>query len=414
MVMEKQVVDSVSKKNNKPMIKKIVVGHNDFTADSTNRLSYSGLITPGNFWYNAVDGYSFKQSFRYSANPDSGKYFSLIPQIGYAFNRKALVGSLSMQFTNMLTKNNTLKIEAGKESRDFKPQNNAMSPELDMIATWFFARNFKRYYETGFVKAGFTQHVIKHLSIQGFAAFNNFKKLENSVDYLFSASKEFNQNIPGNLVENNPVLQNQKSFEYGVSLHFRKRQQKPWLEESQFLFFNDFYAVSLAYQQGLKNIFSSVSDFSKLSFSFRQQANISPGAGLEWQFNAGYFFNNNQMHFSQFQHFNTAEIVVPFAAFTNTFQLLNDYLPSTNKSYLNIGAEFRTEYILFRYFSILNTRTWSESFHLNYLATPVLKNYWEVGYSLNSLFFLGNIGIFAGFKETTYQNVAIKVSIAGF
>jgi len=413
MVSESEKTDTTSEKKNK-LIKKIIGGHYDLTNDSTTRLSYSGLISPENFWFNTVDGYAYKQRFRYSANPDSGKYYTIIPQLGYTFNRRALVWSVENQFTNILAKNNILKVEFGKESRDFKHQNNAMSPELDMITTWFFAENYKRYYETGFIKAGISQRICKYLNFNGFAELNNFKNLENKARYLFSDEKEFNQNLPGSYSTENPVLQNQKSFAYGLGLNYRKRQRKPWLEESPFLFFNDFYSFSLFYRQGIKNVFSSVSDFSQVDFSFRQQTNISSGAGIEWQINTGYFFNNRQMHFSQFKHFKTSEILVPFTALTNTFQLLNDYMPSTNNSYFNLGAEIRTEYILLRYLSFLNTRTWSESFHVNYLTTPDLKNYWEAGYSLNSLFFIGNIGLFAGFNGNHFERIAFKVSIAGY
>ena len=413
MVTESEKTDTTAEKKNN-LVKKIIGGHYDLTNDSTTRLSYNGLISPENFWFNTVDGYGYKQRFRYSANPDSGKYYTIIPQLGYAFNRKALVWSVENQFTNIVAKNNTLKVEFGKESRDFKHQNNAMSPELDMITTWFFAENYKRYYETGFIKAGISQRIGKYLNFNGFAEFNNFKNLENKARYLFSDEKEFNQNLPGSYSIENPVLQNQKSFAYGVRLNYRKRQRKPWLEESPFLFFDDFYSFSLSYRQGIKNVFSSVSDFSQVDFSFRQQTNISPNAGIEWQINTGYFFNNRQMHLSQFKHFKTSEILVPFTTFTNTFQLLNDYMPSTNNSYFNLGAELRTEYILLRYLSFLNTRTWSESFHVNYLTTPGLKNYWEAGYSLNSFFFIGNIGLFAGFNGNHFERIAFKVSIAGY
>lgn len=137
MVTESKQADTISKKKNN-RFKKIIAGHYDFTRDSTTRLSYSGLISPENFWFNTVDGYAYKQRFRFTAHPDSGKYYSIIPQLGYAFNRKALVWSVENQFTNMWAKNNTLKVEFGKESRDFKTQNSVISPELDMISTWFF------------------------------------------------------------------------------------------------------------------------------------------------------------------------------------------------------------------------------------------------------------------------------------
>jgi hypothetical protein len=77
-------------------------------------------------------------------------------------------------------------------------------------------------------------------------------------------------------------------------------------------------------------------------------------------------------------------------------------------------TEYRSEYLLLRYLSVFNKRTWSESLHLNYLTTPEYKNYWEVGYSLNNLFFAGNVGVFAGFNESAFESFQVKLSISAF
>lgn len=405
--------DSIPKKKEKSLFKKIITGHSGFSKDSTGRISYKGLLSPENFGFNVVDGYSFKQGFRFSMNPDSGKYLIFEPTLGYAFNRKSIFWKVDNQLRNILTKNSTLRFTFGKESRDFKTENIAMNPGLDVISSWFFAENFKRYYETSFIKSGFSKRLAKDFYVNALAEYNQFKKLQNSVGYLLSEKKEYHPNIPGILSSDDQALQNQKSFSYGLGINYRKRIEKPWLEKSPFIFFRDYYYLSLNYKQGLKNIFSSESDFSHIDFSFVGQANLSPGAGIEWKINTGHFFRKHQMHFSQFKHFGTTEILVPFTAFTTTFQLLNDYRPSTHKNYVNAGIEYRTEYILLRYLSVLNTRTWSESVHLNYVTTPTLKNYWETGYSLNSLFFAGNIGAFAGFKGNKFEAFTIKISVSG-
>ena len=128
--------------------------------------------------------------------------------------------------------------------------------------------------------------------------------------------------------------------------------------------------------------------------------------------NAGIFLHSNQLHFSDYKHFQTSEIPVAFRPFTATLQLLNDYEFGTSDKYFQVTGEYRAEYILLRYLSIINKQTWSESLHINYLTTPVLKNYVEAGYSLNNLFFIGNIGVFTGIKNGKFETVAAKVTIS--
>ena len=412
--METDSIAGDKKKKGKSLFSKIAFGDWDLAPDSLIKLSYDGLISVENYNWNTVDGFKYRQKFDLRLNPDSAKFIYITPQIGYAFNRKAVYGSISTRFRNILGYGNSFGILLGKESRDFKPLQLGIQPALNSISSWFFAENYMKLYESEFVKLHVSQRFKKNFSITATAEYNQFFPLKNNTSYIINNKREYSPNIPKGFTLDSPELQQQKSFSYLVNLQYYKRQRKPWLQESPFLFVSDFYRFNIYFKKGVENIFSSVSNYSQLDFSFRQQANISPSAGIFYKINAGYFFSNNQMHFSQYKHFNTSEILVPFKQFSHTFQMLNDYEFSTNKSYLNVAAEFRSEYLLFRYLSFINKKTWSESIHFNYLTTPDLKNYWEAGYSLNSLFFVGNVGVFTGFRRNKFESVSVKVSISGF
>jgi hypothetical protein len=43
-----------------------------------------------------------------------------------------------------------------------------------------------------------------------------------------------------------------------------------------------------------------------------------------------------------------------------------------------------------------------------------MHHYWETGYSLNSLFFVGNIGVFTGFKGFKFNSAMVKITISGY
>ena len=405
--------DSLStKKKTKTLLRKIITGHYDLAKDSTIRFSYNGIISTGNFDFNTVDGYKYKQYANIRFNPDSGKFIILIPEMGYAFNRKAIFASFTSRFSNILWENNSFGFGVGKESRDFKPENLGINAGLNAISSWFFAENYMKLYETTFLKMNMSQRLLPDFYVFANVEYNSFVQLQNTVSFLFNEEKEFSDNSPLGFSANDAALANQKSLEWSAGLNYRKRQRKPWLQKSDFLFLSDFFTANVKFIKGVSGVLSSVSDFSSIDVSFHQQANISPSVGIDWQINTGYFFSAKQMHFSQFKHFKTSEILVPFQSFSSTFQLLNDYEFSTNKSYVNVGGEFRSEYLLLRFLSFLNKRTWSESLHVNYLTTPDLKNYWETAYSLNSLFFAGNLGFFAGFSGTEFTGWGVKISIS--
>jgi hypothetical protein len=393
---------------------KWLMGESRIYSDSTFSLRYEGLLNPSNFGFNTVDGTRVSQKFRIRANPDAGKVINVSPELGYAINRQSILWNVNTRMNGFFWKNSRLQFDFGKMSRDFKPEGTGISPTLNSTSSWFFGKNYMKLYETSYAEISMNQRIKGRLSLQPRLEYNHFSPLENHTTYKLSDKKEYEPNVPFGFSEDSRFLSDQKNFSYGIIAGYRKEQRKPWLEKSGFLMISDYYTLRLNYEQGVRGIFSSVSDFSHLGFSVNQQANLSPVAGIDWRINAGTFLHAKQLHFSQFKHFQTAEIPVPFQSYTHTFQLLNDYQPSTSGSYFHAGTEIRSEYMVFRYMSFLNTRSWSESFHINYLHTSDIKHYWEAGYSLNNLFFLGSAGVFAGFDETAFKNIMFKISIAGF
>jgi hypothetical protein len=413
-VLDTDSLNDVKPAKEKKLVSKILVGNWDLARDSVLRLGYDGLLSFKNFDFNAVDGYKYRQKMELDFRLGSEKRIGITPEIGYAFNRNTIFGSVNSTFRNIFWKGGTIQFGFGKESRDFKTSPPGIQPILNAASTWFFAENYMKLFETGFLKLQVSHRVKEKFTFSASTEYNNFKPLDNNTEYIFSKGKDFSSNLPQNFNFESPEIVAQKSLMYTIGVNYYKRQRKPWLQESPFIFIKDFYTFNLQWKQGVKNIFSSASDFSQINFNFHQQANISPSAGIDLRLNAGHFFNSNQMHFSQFQHFRTNEIPVLLNFFTHSFQLLNDYEPSTNQSYLNIGTELRTEYVLLRYLSFINTNTWSESLHFNYLTTPALKSYWEAGYSLNSLFFVGNVGVFTGYKGSKFESVMFKITISGY
>lgn len=404
----------VKPQKKKTIFTKILTGNFDLAKDSAIRLGYDGLVSLKNFDFNSVDGYKYRQHFEISFKLDSGKQLRVVPEIGYAFNRKALFGSVITSTRDVFWKGGTVSLGLGREARDFKTAPVGIQPFLNAVSSFAFAENYMRLYETTFLKLAFSHQLNQKITFSAIADYNQFAQLENNIKYYFSDYTDYKPNMPFGFTDGSPEIEGQKSFEYLLGINYYKRQRRPWIEESEFIFMKDYYNISLSWRQGVKNVFSSVSDFSYIDFSYRQQANISPSAGIDLHANAGYFFNNRQMHFSQFRHFKTNEIPVLLNFYTHSFQLVNDYELSTNKSYLNLGGEIRSEYILLRYLSLVNTRTWSESLHLNYIATPSVHSYWEAGYSLNSLFFWGNLGVFTGFTGGRFENVMVKFTISGY
>ena len=117
--------------------------------------------------------------------------------------------------------------------------------------------------ETTFLKLKVLHRFENRLILFSALDYNQFKPLENNANDLFSKEKDFKSNVPYGFTVDSPELGAQKSFMYKAGLSYNRRIRKPWLQESPFLFIYDSYQIDLQFKQGVKNIFSSVSNFSQ-------------------------------------------------------------------------------------------------------------------------------------------------------
>ncbi|HSM46445.1 MAG TPA: DUF5686 and carboxypeptidase regulatory-like domain-containing protein, partial [Draconibacterium sp.] len=271
-VLDTDSLNDVKPAKEKKLVSKILVGNWDLARDSVLRLGYDGLLSFKNFDFNAVDGYKYRQKMELDFRLGSEKRIGITPEIGYAFNRNTIFGSVNSTFRNIFWKGGTIQFGFGKESRDFKTSPPGIQPILNAASTWFFAENYMTVFETVFLKLQVSHRVKEKFTFSASTEYNNFKPLDNNTEYIFSKGKDFSSNLPQKLNIESPEIVAQKSLMYTIGVNYYKRQRKPWLQESPFIFIKDFYTFNLQWKQGVKNIFSSASDFSQINFNFHQQA----------------------------------------------------------------------------------------------------------------------------------------------
>ena len=82
-------------------------------------------------------------------------------------------------------------------------------------------------------------------------------------------------------------------------------------------------------------------------------------------------------------------------------ELLN--LATGDKYTVEAADSFRfakdSSYLAIKFLPWFSERLWKESLHLSYLYTPDTPHYLQLGYSLNELFFLIDLGVYVGFGE---------------
>lgn len=206
--------------------------------------------------------------------------------------------------------------------------------------------------------------------------------------------------IPANELKVQNSVTWRTGFTYTPRYYYRVRKGRKQMSHSGYPKF------SASIEQGV-SAFGSEDDYLFLEGGVRKENEADFRPAFSWAIDGGWFARNEQMHFSRFKHFNASLIPVKWSG-GPAFYMLNDYQAATNQWYVRGYLKFTSPYLLLKYLPVLSNRIWQESLHLNYLHNPRLKHYTQLGYSVDRVFLMGSVGVFAGFEDGAYKHWGVR------
>jgi hypothetical protein len=385
-------------------------GRRSFYGDSTLWVSYNGLAGLGNIDFNPVDGWNYKQSVNIVWHQDSVHQLFFQPEVVYSFSREAVMWNISLSQSYAPLRRGEFEVKAGDFTTDFKPEPYAVQRLADMTSSLLFKNNFKRYYRREFVKVANAIDISNGLQWKTSVGYNWTTPMLNHSNYSFLRKEDdFHANIPNNSALDAGALAGQNSFIWRTEFsytpyHFYSiKKGRKIMASSRY---PTFYA---AVEQGVKTL-NSDADFLFIEGGVRKVKEAQLFPALSWGADAGWFARNKNMHFSQYRHLNASSIPVRLSS-AAVFRLLDDYRTSTNQWFVKGHLKYTSPYLLLKNIPVLSNRMWQESVHIDYLHVPQLRNYMQMGYSMDQIFFMGSIGVFAGFEDGNYKHWGISATL---
>ncbi|MCK4699597.1 MAG: hypothetical protein KAT38_04670, partial [Bacteroidales bacterium] len=129
----------------------VISGKTFRSKDSSLVFRYNGLIGLDKLSFNTVDGWAYKQEFSIKKVFNPGKEFGIYPEIGYAFNREAVMWNIHNSFSYAPLKRAGFFLDLGQRSSDFNPEY-GINRSLNSISSLFFRYNYLRLYEESYFK----------------------------------------------------------------------------------------------------------------------------------------------------------------------------------------------------------------------------------------------------------------------
>ena len=78
--------------------------------------------------------------------------------------------------------------------------------------------------------------------------------------------------------------------------------------------------------------------------------------------------------------------------------------------YFEGHIHYKNKYLLLKRLPIISNTLWDENIYASWLTVEGKRPYFEVGYSMSDIMFMGEIGLFVGFKQHYFHGVGLKAS----
>ena len=97
--------------------------------------------------------------------------------------------------------------------------------------------------------------------------------------------------------------------------------------------------------------------------------------------------------------------------YEDAFYLAPVYSMAARTRFAEAHARYTTPTLLLKRLPVLSRTLMRENISLSAAWTPEAGYYWGAGYSLSEVFLVANIGVWTGFRDTSFESAGIRVGI---
>ena len=404
--------DSVQTVSNRGIsFRELMFGNRLYRRQGRLRISHGGLFDLEMLGYNTVDGIYYGQNFGFDWRPDSLYGLRSTLHAGYAFHRKAPMIDWNMNLLYAPMARGKVMLSAWYTSSDFNG-NSGIPPTTNLAYTLLMRENYLKMYERVEMELYNRIDITNGLCLVTTLNLAQKNRLENNSEFslFYRKSKEFTPNIPGPLEPEHPSVEDLKVFSGFIQLTYTPRQTYVIRNYRKQLRESEWPTFSLTYRQAYPLQEDGWSRFSRIEAGVSHLFDVGLLSELEWSLEGGYFLDRNSIHFSDFKHFKSSPLIIDMAGFEQALMLMDYYEASTSEYWFSAHTRLSSSYLLIKFLPWFSERLWKESLVLDYLYTPAAPHYVQLGYNLNEIFFLVDLGVYAAFQEGGYKGFGARVN----
>ncbi|MDP9078364.1 MAG: DUF5686 and carboxypeptidase regulatory-like domain-containing protein [Bacteroidota bacterium] len=405
----KEYLDSLDKVNNKFSL--VDLTYKNYR--HANRFSHEyynlDAILPS-IGFNTVQGFNLNYGASFSKQIDSStnKYLVVGAKAGYGFSDKKMTGTV---YAGIPAGNYNLGFSAGSEITNL----NNRQPISSLVNTFyslFEKQNYEKLYQKQYLSASASRRITGGWMASGIVEWADRKSLANSSSFSFfnPGDRDYTSNNPFTPNQETPLFADNQSFKIGLRTTYDFSDKYETYPTGKRYLPSKYPTIGISYTKGVKSIFGSDVDYDLLSADV-SKSNINTGVLGQTSFfiGAGKFLNNKSVFYPDYKQFSGNQILLSQTGI-NSFLLLNYYTYSTKTEYIEGHFEQNFSGFILNKIPLIRKLKLQEILDINYLSTPELKNYTELGVGIQYLNFRLMYG--KSFNSGSNTNSAIRLGVS--
>ena len=423
--IRKTVADTASSQGNqkrqsgfKTVVNRVMSGHT-WSDTSGLRFTYGGLMNLKSLSFNTVDGFIYGLDFRINKQLKHSRSISVYPDFRYAFSREKLMWGVNANYSMQGMNPSWFYLRTGSTSSDMG-NGGGINPLINSITSLLMEKNYLKIYGSRYLTLGYEKEIINGLKLNFEGGYEERRILDNTTSFsILDTKREYSPNIPvnGYLDPENGIgsyLADQKHFEFVTNVTFTPYQKYRVYKGNKLPQGSDWPTFIFTWKHGanLDSPYSGkYSHFDMFRFEVSQKRETGPFSEFGWRIKTGGVADNRNLPWFDFFHFNSQPVRVLINNYDDAFMLPAYYSLSTPEFFAEGHVRYTTPYLLLKLLPGLSKTLIRENLILSYLGTKNRGHYTEIGYSLSEIFFIGEVGIFAGFDNLKYNSFGVKFTL---
>ena len=392
-----------------------ITGGKRWTLSDRTSLGFDGLIDLKRFSFNTVDGFIAGTGMNLSVKTGEAGRLTIAPSARYAFGRHSLMWNVTANMLYDPLHQANIFFRAGSQSDEFS--SSAINPAVNTVSTLFFRQNWMKLYKSTYIIAGHRSELTNGLTMSLTARYEKREPLENISSFsFFRTSHPYSANLPDNPfvageVEGygsmTPVSHSNVSFT--ARLSYTPGQRYRLTGGSKVNAGSDYPTFSLTWKHAY-NYNDTLSDhYDMFMAEIFRTSRFGSLNELRWRIRGGGFINSENLQLQDMYFFNTQESPVLLNSYEDAFYLRPYYSISALRFFTEGHIRYTSPTLLLKRLPGLSRTLTRENTSFSVLWTPDYGLYYELGYSLSEIFLIADLGIYAGFRNTTPEAVSLKL-----